>query len=40
MNFSLLSMEVLVWGALVWTLLNCFILLALLLKDYLKGEIW
>lgn len=40
MSFSQSFMEILVWGALVWTLLGAVVLIGLLIKDALKKDIW
>ncbi len=40
MNFSQIFLEVLIWGALVWTLLGALVLVALLVNDWKNGRIW
>ncbi len=40
MNFSLGAFEILIGGALLWTLLGAVILCALLIRDLRKGNVW
>jgi len=40
MSFSQSFMEILVWAALVWTLLGAVVLIGLLIKDAMKKDVW
>lgn len=40
MNFSLGIFEILIGGALAWTLIGALVLTILLIRDMRKGEIW
>lgn len=40
MNFSITFMEILIWGALAWTLAGAICLLVMLLKDWKNKSIW
>lgn len=40
MMFSLSFVTILIWTALVWTGLGAVVLITLIIRDHLKGEVW
>jgi hypothetical protein len=39
-NFPLLFIQILIWGALIWTLAGAVTLIILLIKDWKNKSIW